>query len=208
MQYGSHHHSPISTGRPGQCPNRNFECRTNLFEFPLSRETIETMLGAGSPSDTVVGIKVDARPSLFLVNNLQSIVVDEHVCRATLQFIGGDCLFDGSHRGHNDGLQPFLVDRTLNRDMGKGSVLDTRRAVCREEFGVLGHLANRTNALCETADNDLGEKLKHVERIRHIRPRNPYQGEEHLNRGQREKGESKIALVNGNLDGNRSATGP
>lgn len=120
------------------------------------------MFGAGRPSDTIVGIEVDACSSFFLINKLQSIVVDEHICRATLKFVCGDCLFDGSDGGHNDGLQPFLVDGTLDRDMGKSPVLETRRAVGREEFGVLGHLANRTNALRETADNDLSEKLTRV----------------------------------------------
>lgn len=120
------------------------------------------MLGARGPSDTVVRIKVDARSSLFFVNKLQAIVVDEHVCRTALKFVCRNRLFDGPHCRHNDGLQPFLVDGTLNRDMRKSSVLKTRRAVCGEELGVLGHLANGTNALCETTDNDLSKKLKHV----------------------------------------------
>lgn len=132
---------------------------TYLFEFSLSCESINTMLGPSSPSDTVVGIEVNARSSLVLVDQLQSIVVDEHVGRATLKFVCRNCLFDRSYRGHNDGVQPFLVDRTLDRDMWKSSILETRRAVRRKEFGVLGHLANRPNALCETADNDLSKKL-------------------------------------------------
>lgn len=168
------------------------------------------MLGAGGPSDTVVGIKVDARSALFLVDQLQSIVVDEHVCRAALKFICRNCLFDGSHRWHNDGLQSFLVDGTLDRDVGKIPVCQTRRAVGREELRVLSHLANRTNALCETADNDLGEKLQHVSAdLRcQVGLRHSYQCEEYLHRCQSHKGKAKIILVNCNLDGKRSETGP
>ena len=99
---------------------------TYLLEFTLSHEAILAMLRSSGPSDRMVGVELDASTSFFFVNDLQSVVIDEHIRRPALQLICGNGLFDGFDGGSDDGMQTFLVNRALNSDMRKGSVCKTR----------------------------------------------------------------------------------
>ena len=72
------------------------------------------VLGPCSPSDRVVGVKLDTLASLFLWDDLKTIIVDKHVGRATLQLVRGNGRLDGLDRGLDDRLETFLVHRALN----------------------------------------------------------------------------------------------
>jgi len=87
-----------------------------MLTFSLSDEII-TMLWSGSPSDAVVGIKFDSGTSFLLVDNLETVVVDEHVGGASLQLISGDGLFNGLDCWCDDGAKALLVDGALNGDV-------------------------------------------------------------------------------------------
>ena len=56
-------------------------------------------------------------------------------------------------------MQTFLVHRTLDGDMRKSSIGQTRRASRRVEFGVRRHLSHGADALGDTANYDLSEEL-------------------------------------------------
>lgn len=60
------------------------------------------MLRTSSPSDRVISVELDPGSSLLLIDDLQSIVVDEHVGGPPLEFIRRDGLFDRFDRGSND----------------------------------------------------------------------------------------------------------
>jgi hypothetical protein len=60
------------------------------------------MLRPRNPSNRMIRIKVNPRPSLFLRYDLKPVVINEHIRRATLQFICRDSLLDGLDRGCND----------------------------------------------------------------------------------------------------------
>ncbi len=75
------------------------------------------MLWPGSPSNAVVSIELDSSTSLLLVDDLETIIVDEHVGGSSLEFVGGDGLFDGLDGWRNDGAQTLLIHRALDRDV-------------------------------------------------------------------------------------------
>ena len=54
--------------------------------FSLSDEIV-TVFGSRGPSDAVVSIEFDSSPTLFLIDDLKTIIVDKHVGGSTLQFI-------------------------------------------------------------------------------------------------------------------------
>lgn len=165
------------------------------------------MLGASGPSNTVVRIKVNALASLFFIYNLESIVVDEHICRATLEFICRNSLLDRPDGRHNNGVQTFLVNRTLDGNMGKDSILQTWRAVCRKELGILGHLAHRTDALRKTANDHLSKKLRELMSALCNAPEagTSYQGKEDLNRSKSNEQNTKIFMIHSNFHSKCSA---
>ena len=75
---------------------------TYLLEFSFSDKPVVIMLGTCSPTNRMVGVELDTLTSLFLRNDLKTIVVDEHVGRTTLQLIGGNGGLDRLDRGCDD----------------------------------------------------------------------------------------------------------
>ena len=61
--------------------------RLYLLELAFPHKSIFTMFGPSSPTNRVIRIKFNASASLVFINDLQTIVVDEHVSRATLQLV-------------------------------------------------------------------------------------------------------------------------
>ena len=61
--------------------------------FSFSDKVI-SMLWSGSPPNAVISIKFDSCATFLLIDNLETIIVDEHVGRSTLKFISGDGLLD------------------------------------------------------------------------------------------------------------------
>ena len=120
------------------------------------------MLGTSSPPDRVIGVELDAGTTLFLVDDLKTVVVDEHVCRTTLELVRRDGLLDRLDRGSDDRVQTLFVHWALDSDVRKSAVGETGRANSRVEFGVGRHLSDRTDTLCNTANNDLCEELNHA----------------------------------------------
>ena len=90
-----------------------------LLELALALEAILAMLGTSHPANAVVGIKLNTRLTICLGNELQTVIVDEHVGRPALQFVRRHGLLDGLDSGHDDALQTLLVHRTLDGDVGK-----------------------------------------------------------------------------------------
>ena len=118
------------------------------------------MLGTSSPSNRVIGIKFDTGTSLFFVDDLKTVVVDEHVGGATLQFVCRDSLLDGFDSRRNDRCQTLLVHGTLDGDMRKDTILQPRWTFGRIVFRVGVHLADWTDALSDTTNDDLSEELR------------------------------------------------
>lgn len=52
-----------------------------------SSDEVVAVLGSRHPSDAVVGIEFDSSPTLFLVDDLETIIIDKHVCGSALQFV-------------------------------------------------------------------------------------------------------------------------
>lgn len=52
---------------------------TYLLELSLSCEAVQPVLGAGSPSYGIVGIKFYSGSPVFLRDKLQPVIVDEHI---------------------------------------------------------------------------------------------------------------------------------
>jgi len=61
--------------------------RAYLLKFTLSHETILPVLWTCSPSDRMIGVEFNASPSLIFVNDLHTIVVDEHISRTALELV-------------------------------------------------------------------------------------------------------------------------
>ena len=133
--------------------------RTYLLELSLPHEPILAMLRTCGPTDRVVSIEFNTSPSLVLVNDLETVIVDEHVRGTALEFIGGDGLFDRLDCGRNDRVQTFLVHRALHSDVRQSTVPDPRRSLCRVELRVHLQLSDGTETLRETTDYDLSEEL-------------------------------------------------
>lgn len=130
-----------------------------LLEFSFPDESIITMFRSRGPAQGVISIEVNPGFSFLLVQDLQSIVVDQDVCAAALHFICRDSSLDTPDRGHDDGFETFLVDRTLDRDVWQWSSRHSDGQHGRVESAVLLHLADRSKDLCKAADNDLSEEL-------------------------------------------------
>ena len=61
--------------------------RAYLLKFTLPHESIFPVLWARSPSNRVIRIEFNASPSLILIDDLQTIVVDEHISRPALKLV-------------------------------------------------------------------------------------------------------------------------
>ncbi|CRK15930.1 hypothetical protein BN1708_011614 [Verticillium longisporum] len=96
-----------------------------LLKLAATDEAILAMLRACDPADAVVGVELDARAALLVGEKLQTVIVDEHVGRATLQFICGHGLLDGLDRGNDDTGQTLLVYRTLDGNMRQDVALQS-----------------------------------------------------------------------------------
>ena len=107
----------------------------------------------------MVGVKVNTCLPFFLIDDLKTVVVDEHVCRTALQLVRGNCLLDGLDRRCDDRCQPFFVNGTLDSDVRQDAIRQPGRLDRRIELGVLVHLADWTDALSDATDDDLGEEL-------------------------------------------------
>ncbi len=59
-----------------------------LFEFSISYKSILTMPGSCTPPNAVLVIEINPGLSFHFRKDLQTVVVDEHVRRAALEFIG------------------------------------------------------------------------------------------------------------------------
>lgn len=132
---------------------------TYLLKFAFPHETIGTMLGTSSPSDRVISIKFDTSTSLLFVDDLKTVVVNEHVGGATLQFVCRDSLLDGFDSWCNNRCQTLLVNGTLDGDVRKDTILQPRWAFGGIIFRVRVHLADGTDALSDTTNDDLGKEL-------------------------------------------------
>ena len=84
------------------------------------------MLGSRSPANGIIRIEFDTRLTLLFIDNLETVVVDEHVGRSALEFVGRDGLLDGFDGGRNNGMKTFLVDGTLDRDVREDLVGQSR----------------------------------------------------------------------------------
>jgi len=131
-----------------------------LLELSLTDEALGTVLGSGSPTDTVVSVKVDSFVALFLVNQLKTVVVEEHVARSSLEFVRGDGGLERLDCWHDDTLETLLVDGTLDGDVWKWATGDTAWKKSRVETRVGGDLLDRTDHLSGTTNNDLGKELR------------------------------------------------
>jgi hypothetical protein len=69
---------------------------------------------ACGPPDVVVGVEVGACLAVFGGDELQTVVVDEDICCAALQFIGGDGLLDGANGGCDDGVEALFINGALD----------------------------------------------------------------------------------------------
>jgi hypothetical protein len=67
---------------------------TYLLEFATTEKAIDIMLGSSSPANRMICIEFDTSATIFLIKELQTVVIDEHVGRSTLKLIGGDGLLD------------------------------------------------------------------------------------------------------------------
>ena len=130
---------------------------TYLLEFSFSDKVI-TMLWSGSPANAVIGIKLDSCTSFLFVDDLETVIVDKHVCGTTLQFIGRNGLFDGFNGWCDDRAQTFLINRTLDGDVRKVLASDSGRSTSRVELGVDVHLSDWTKQLRQTSNDDLSEE--------------------------------------------------
>jgi hypothetical protein len=52
----------------------------SFLKLALTDEALRAVLGAGSPANTVVGVEFDTRLTFLFVDDLDTVVVDEHVC--------------------------------------------------------------------------------------------------------------------------------
>lgn len=59
----------------------------SLLEFALAGKAFGAVFWTSRPTDAVILVEVDARLSLFFGDDLQAVVVDEHICRAALKLI-------------------------------------------------------------------------------------------------------------------------
>ncbi len=59
-----------------------------LFEFAIPYKSIFTMPGSCTPPNAVLVIEINPGLPLLFRKDLQTVVVDEHVRRAALEFIG------------------------------------------------------------------------------------------------------------------------
>jgi hypothetical protein len=163
----------------------------SLLELSATNEAIETVLGTGSPTNAVVGVELNSGLTLLLIEKLKTIVVDEDVGGTTLKLVGGDSLLDRLDGRGNDGCETLLVDRALNGDVRKVATLDAAGEQSRVEARVHGHLANGTDHLSDTTDDDLGEE----------------EGEEDLDGREDDEGDTSVATIDLDLDGQLSVTG-
>lgn len=97
-----------------------------LLKFSFSYEPVCTMFRTRSPSDGMIRVKVNTGLSLLLVDDLETVVVDEHVGRPSLKLIGRDGGFDGLDRRCNDRVKTFFVNRTLDCDVRKNTIGQAR----------------------------------------------------------------------------------
>lgn len=118
------------------------------------------MFGTRSPSDAVVRVEFDSGLALLLVDQLETVVVDENVRRATLQFVRGDGLLDRLDGWRDDGCKTFLVHRALDGDVGKVATLNATWKHGRVVARVHRHLAYGTDALRNATNDDLSEELE------------------------------------------------
>lgn len=165
-----------------------------LLELSLTDETLGAVLGTGGPPDVVVGVEVDTGVALVLVDQLQTIVVEQHVAGATLKFVGRHGSFARLDGGSNDTLQTLLVHGALDSDVGKRVTIDRSNAAreqSRVETGVRGNLLDGTDNLGGTSDNDLSEEKR----------------EEDLDRCEDEEEETEPVVVDGDFDGDLTETG-
>jgi len=189
--------SPVVTTRDGEellldiAGNHQTEVHVgSLLELSTTDEAIETVLGTGSPTNAVVGVELDSGLTLLLVEKLKTVIVDEDVGGTTLELVGRDGLLDRLDSRSDNGCETLLVDRALDGDVRQVAALDTARKQSRVEAGVHSHLANGTNHLGNTTDNDLGEE----------------ESEEDLDRRQGDERNAGIAAIDLDLNGQLSVT--
>src|SRR5438477_12568561 len=94
------------------------------------------MLRSSNPANAVVSVEFNTSPSFFFRSNLQTILIDKHIRGSALQFVCGDGLLDRLYGGSDDGVQTFLVHRTLNGNVRKDRRLQAWWGPGRVELGV------------------------------------------------------------------------
>lgn len=146
------------------------------------------MFRSRCPSERIIGVKINSGFPLLVVEQLESVVVDENVGTSALHLIRRNCSFDTSDGGYDDRIETFLVDGTLNCHVWKCARCHSDGQHGRVESAVFFHLMDRAtskgyrlkvskcfslvllldcqekhvlylHALSKAADNDLCEKL-------------------------------------------------
>ena len=150
----------IRTGEGATGGFRKFSCfKTYLFEFTSSQKSVHAVFRSSNPADVVISVELNTLVAVLFTDQLDTIIIHEHVGGSTLKLVGGDGLFDGFDRGGNDRVQTFLVDRALDSDMRKDSISKARRRLGGVVSGVGLHLSYRADNLRNATDDDLSEEL-------------------------------------------------
>ena len=89
----------------------------SFLELSFALETIDVVSWTSGPADVMVGVELGACLAVLSGDKLQAVVVDEDVCCAALQLVGGDGLFDRPDCGCDHGVKSFFVDGALNGDV-------------------------------------------------------------------------------------------
>lgn len=101
------------------------------------------MFGSRCPSERIIGVKVNSGFPLLVVEQLESVVVDENVGTSALHLIRRNCSFDTSDGGYDDRIETFLVDGTLNCHVWKCARCHSDGQHGRVESAVFFHLMDR-----------------------------------------------------------------
>jgi len=131
-----------------------------LLEFSFSNEPINIVSRSSCPANLIIGIEFDASLALFGRDELETIVIDEDVCRAPLEFVCRDRLLYRSHSRNDNAVKTLFVDWALDRDMWQHIGAQAHRRGRGEIFRVLGEMLDWTDDLCNGTDNDRGEELR------------------------------------------------